>query len=361
MGQASLFETNESTLFDLFTMMLYPAHRDETLMKVLFGFILGFMLILFVTPALEELLQGRVKEIGAGKSNQVWEDNNIQNLVYKGWGIIFQLVKAGGQGEENSTDAGSYEAYAAAKYATAAKKTSLSGDSYIDTWTGIAFVLVKGGCYQMGDTFGDGYANEKPVHEVCLDDYYIGTFKVTQGQWKTVRGYNPSYFSDCGDNCPVENISWDDAQEFIRILNERTGKTYRLLTEAEWEYAARSGGKNEEWAGTSNKSELGDYAWYSDNSGGRTHPVGQKKPNGIGIYDMSGNVWEWVQDIYSSTAYSSHGRINPIYMGRGAGHVFRGGSWYYNPRGVRAAFRNHRTPVIIIRHHGIGFRLAKTP
>jgi formylglycine-generating enzyme required for sulfatase activity len=245
----------------------------------------------------------------------------------------------------------------------ASDKTILtaSRDSYTDAETGMEFVLVKGGCYQMGDTFGDGYENEKPVHEVCLDDFYIGKFKVTQGQWKNVLGNNPSHFKNCGNNCPVENVSWNDAQEFVRILNRRTGKTYRLLTEAEWEYAARSGGKREKWAGTSSESELGDYAWYSGNSGGQTHPVGQKKPNGIGIYDMSGNVWEWAQDTYSSHAYSSHSRNNPLYAGIGSGHVFRGGSWYYNPRGVRAAFRNHRSPAIIIRHHNVGCRLARTP
>jgi formylglycine-generating enzyme required for sulfatase activity len=349
-------------LFDLFTMMLSPARREKTLMKVLFRFILGLMLILIVTPATEKPLNGGVKEIGAVKSAQVpvYNDNIWRSGLEDG-DFIFQLAQAGDENEKNATDAGSYEASATAKLAVTVKKTSLSDESFIDTWTGMEFVLVKGGCYQMGDTFGDGYNNEKPVHEVCLDDYYIGKFKVTQGQWKTVRGNNPSYYSNCGDNCPVDNISWDDAQEFIRILNQHTGKTYRLLTEAEWEYAARSGGKREKWAGTSSESELGDYAWYSGNSGSHIHPVGQKKPNGIGIYDMSGNLWEWVQDTYCSTAYSSHRRNNPIYTGRGAGHVFRGGSWYYSARGVRAAFRNHRTPVTIIRHHDIGFRLARTP
>jgi formylglycine-generating enzyme required for sulfatase activity len=257
-------------------------------------------------------------------------------------------------------DAGSYAAPAVANHA-ATEKDSLSGGSYTEAETGMEFVLVKGGCYQMGDTFGDGYENEKPVHEVCLGDYYIGKFEVTQGQWKTVQGNNPSYFRNCGDTCPVENLSWDNAQAFIRILNRRTGKTYRLPTEAEWEYAARSGGKREKWAGTSNEAELGEYAWYSGNSGNRTHPVGRKKPNGIGIYDMSGNVWEWVQDIYSGTAYSSPVRNNPVYTGSGPGHVFRGGSWFYHPRGVRAAFRNHRAPFNIIRHHNVGLRLARTP
>jgi formylglycine-generating enzyme required for sulfatase activity len=234
-------------------------------------------------------------------------------------------------------------------------------DSYTDSETGMEFVYVKGGCYQMGDTFGDGYENERPVHEVCIDDFSIGKFKVTQKQWKRVMDNNPSYFKKCGDDCPVENVSWDDTQEFIRVLNQRTGKTYRLPTEAEWEYAARSGGKREKWAGTNNEAELGEYAWYSGNSGNQTHPVGRKKPNGIGVYDMSGNVWEWVQDMYSGKAYSFHKRNNPVYTGSGTVHVFRGGSWYYNSPGVRTTFRDHRTPFNIIRHHNVGFRLVMTP
>ena len=298
-----------------------PVEQKAVPMKILFRFILGLMLILIFNSAFAERGVTVEEKIG---------DNGGSSLPH--------LQTAVNDAKE--------------------VKRVLT---YTDTVTGMEFVLVKGGCYQMGDTFGDGYGNERPVHEVCLDDFYICKFKVTQGQWKAVRGNNPSYFKNCGDSCPVENVSWDDAQEFIRILNQRTGKAYRLLTEAEWEYAARSGGKREKWAGTSSESELGDYAWYSGNSGGQTHPVGQKKPNGIGIYDMSGNVWEWVQDMYSSDAYSFHSRNNPVYTGSGGGHAFRGGSWYYNPSGVRTTFRNHRTPVIIIRHHNIGFRLARTP
>jgi len=244
-------------------------------------------------------------------------------------------------------------------HVAAAEKSSLDGKSYTDPTTGTEFVFVKGGCYRMGDTFGDGYQNEKPVREVCVNDFYIGKFEVTQGQWKTVQGNNPSYFNKCGDNCPVEQVSWDDAQKFISRMNQLTGKTYRLLTEAEWEYAARSGGKNEKYAGTSNDSELGDYAWYSDNSGNQTHPVGQKRPNGLGIYDMSGNVWEWVQDIYSETAYSSQNRNNPIYTGRGTNRVRRGGGWIRDMGSVRAANRNDGAPDY--RSSGQGFRLGMTP
>ena len=145
------------------------------------------------------------------------------------------------------------------------------------------------------------------VHEVCLDDFYIGKYEVTQGQWKAIMGNNPSYFKDCGDNCPVEQVSWNDAQEFIRKLNQRTKTTpspsvasrtdfikgeFRLPTEAEWEYAARSGGKSEKYAGTSNESEVKDYAWYVDNSGSKTHPVGQKNRTALDFMtcqEMYGN------------------------------------------------------------------------
>ncbi len=146
---------------------------------------------------------------------------------------------------------------------------------------------------------------------------------MTQGQWKAIMGNNPSAFQN-GDNYPVEQVNWDDAQEFIRELNQITGKKYRLPTEAEWEYAARSGGKKEKWAGTSNESELMKYAWYRRNARGKTHPVGRKRPNGLGLYDMSGNVYEWVQDTFSESAYRQHSRMNPVVEG-GVYCVLRGG------------------------------------
>jgi formylglycine-generating enzyme required for sulfatase activity len=126
-----------------------------------------------------------------------------------------------------------------------------AGEAFTDLTTGIQMVFVQGGCYQMGDTFGDGESDEKPVHKVCVHDFYMGKYEVTQGQWKAVMGNNPSNFSNCGDNCPVEQVSWADVQQFIQRLNSRSGKNYRLPTEAEWEYAARSGGKSEKWSGTS--------------------------------------------------------------------------------------------------------------
>jgi formylglycine-generating enzyme required for sulfatase activity len=230
--------------------------------------------------------------------------------------------------------------------------------AFRDSNTGMEFVLVKGGCYEMGDTFGDGDKDENPVHEVCLDDFYIGKYEVTQGQWEEVMGSNPSRFEN-GSNYPVERVSWNDIQGFIRMLNNKTGIKYRLPTEAEWEYAARSGGKSEKYAGTSKKLELGRYAWYDDNSDSKTHPVGQKKPNGLGLYDMTGNVDEWCQDIYSKKAYSKHQRNNPIYKESGSFRVLRGGSWNVSPRSLRASHRRYITPDS--GYDILGFRLAGTP
>ncbi len=201
------------------------------------------------------------------------------------------------------------------------------------------FIFVKGGCYKMGDIFGDGNSDEKPVHEVCVSDFYMGKYLVTQGQWKDIMGYDPSLFSSCGENCPVENVSWSDTQVFIGKLNGKTGKNYRLPTEAEWEYAARSGGRQEKWAGTSSELELQQYAWYDRNSGDKTHPVGQKKPNGLGLYDMSGNVWEWCQDWFDDSYYRDGPRNNPTGPGSGQDKMLRGGSWFNGRNYVRAETR----------------------
>ena len=231
-----------------------------------------------------------------------------------------------------------------------------SGDSFADSATGIQMIFVKGGCYQMGDTFGDGDKDEKPVHNACVSDFYIGKYEVTQGQWQKVMGSNPSHFSSCGDNCPVEKVSWNDIQGFIRKLNSQTGKNYRLPTEAEWEYAARSGGKSEKYAGG---NDVDSVAWYDGNSGSKTHPVGQKRPNGLGIYDMSGNVWEWCNDWYGEKYYGESPRDNPQGPGSSSTHVLRGGSWANNAQYARAAIRVGINPDS--RGIGDGFRVAVSP
>ncbi len=214
---------------------------------------------------------------------------------------------------------------------------SVAGSTYTDPTTGMEFVLVKGGCYQMGSN--DGSADEQPVHEVCVDDLYIGKYEVTQAQYQKIVGSNPSYLK--GDEHPVEKVLWNDVQDFIGKLNSTSGQNYRLPTEAEWEYAARSGGKNEQWAGTSSESSLGDYAWYGKNSGSgcKTHPVGQKQPNGLGLYDMSGNVAEWCSDWYGADYYGKSPRSNPPGPSTGTSRVNRGGHMHTKTLDVRSANR----------------------
>ncbi len=186
--------------------------------------------------------------------------------------------------------------------------------------------------------------------QVCLDGFMIGKHEVTQGQWKMVMGSSPSHFSSCGDNCPVEEVSWDDAQQFISKLNRMTGKRYRLPTETEWEYACRAGG-TEEYCGSNSVDAV---AWYKDNSGGETHPVGLKAANAWGIHDMSGNVWEWCQDWYGSR-YPS-GTKNPTGVSSGSHRVNRGGGWDFVAGYVRSADRFRDVPGF--RDYNLGFRLV---
>ncbi len=239
------------------------------------------------------------------------------------------------------------------------KTTQESKISMVDPVTGMEFVWVPGGSFEMGDLFGDGHPDEKHIRTVRLDRFWLGKYEVTQGEWQKIMGNNPSYFKK-GDNYPVEQVSWNDAQEFIKKLNSRQGGkyTFRMPSEAEWEYAARSGEKKEKWAGTSDESSLGEYAWYEKNSKKSTHPVGEKKPNGLGLYDMSGNVWEWCEDIYVAD-YNKVGTDNSIYGGSGARRVDRGGGWYDTPRDARAYNRDDNTPGL--RGSYLGFRLAMTP
>ena len=217
----------------------------------------------------------------------------------------------------------------------------VSSVSSRDAVTGMEFVAVKGGCFQMGDTFGDGQDDEKPVHEVCVSDFSIGKHEITQGQWQMTMGSNPSVFPSCGDDCPVENVSWNDVHEFILKLNSQTGKNYRLPTEAEWEYAARSGGKQEKFSGG---NDINAVAWFAGSSGSKTHPVSRKQANGLGLYDMSGNVWEWANDWYGSSYYTKSPRDNPQGPTTGSGRVLRGGSWGTGPAYVRASYRRTYAP-----------------
>jgi len=221
-------------------------------------------------------------------------------------------------------------------------------------------VLIKGGCFDMGDIFDTGAADEKPVHSVCVGDFYLGKTEVTQKQWKDIAGNNPSRF-EC-DDCPVERVSWHDVQGFIKKLNEKTGMNYRLPTEAEWEYAARSGGSKEQWAGTNDDEKIDKYAWYGPTADSRTHPVSGKTPNRFGLYDMMGNVWEWCSDVYDSEYYEHSPSKDPWARRdiEGSTRVIRGGGWRSNAKCLRTTDRNNFTPTSK-KFSDIGFRLARTP
>lgn len=216
------------------------------------------------------------------------------------------------------------------------------------------FIQVPGGCFEMGTNGGEKH--EKPVHQVCLDSFAIAKFEVTQGQWQAVMGHNPSRFSSCGADCPVEQVSWNDVQEFIRALNAKNQGVYRLPTEAEWEYACRSAGKNEEYGVGINEENLHRVAWYKDISAQQTHAVGTKEPNTLGIYDMNGNVWEWVQDTFATPYDTSLNAKNPLHQS-GTERVLRGGSWDGKARYVRCHIRNRNLPDR--RDWRLGVRLVK--
>jgi len=216
-------------------------------------------------------------------------------------------------------------------------------------------VLVKGGTFTMGCTDEQGKScenDEKPAHSVTLADFYIGKYEVTQRQWYEVTGSNPTAFTK-NRNLPVDNVSWDEVQEFIRKLNEKTGKTYRLPTEAEWEYAARGGSKTSGYR-YSGGNNIDKVAWYRDNSELETHSVGGRQPNELGIYDMSGNVWEWVNDRYG--VYGSSPENDPQGPLAGPNRVYRGGSWDDGAEECRVTDRDYYYPSY--RSYTLGFRLA---
>jgi formylglycine-generating enzyme required for sulfatase activity len=219
---------------------------------------------------------------------------------------------------------------------------------------GMEFVPIPAGAFMMGSAQGNN--DERPSHQVTISrPFYLGKYEVTQAQWEAVMGSNPSRFTGQPDR-PVEQVSWDDVQAFIRKLNEKEGGTmYRLPTEAEWEYAARAGSTTAYSFGD-DPGQLGEYAWYTDNSGGQTHPVGQRQPNAWGLYDMHGNVWEWVQDWYGT--YAAEPVTDPQGPSSGSNRVVRGGSWRNGARFCRSAYRFYAHPGDRI--VDLGFRLLRT-
>ena len=207
-----------------------------------------------------------------------------------------------------------------------------------DPVTGMEFVWVPGGSFYMGSK--SGFEDQQPRHKVTIDGFWMGKYEVTQKQWVAIMGSNPSSYA--GDLNPVETVSWDDVQGYITALNSQGGNTFLLPTEAQWEYACRAGTATEYyWGDTANADE---YAWYDDNSGNTTHPVGQKEPNLFGLYDMSGNVWEWVGDWYSDTYYAQSPQENPTGPESGEFRVLRGESQDSDESSLRCANRGGFSP-----------------
>ena len=250
---------------------------------------------------------------------------------------------------------------------------------------GMEFVWVPAGEFRMGSTSPEADSDEHPGTRVRISrGFWLAKHEVTQAEWQGVMGSNPSYFDECGPSCPVEEVSWNDTQDFIRSLNARTGgNRYLLPTEAEWEYAARSGTTGDTYAGDlnilgrNNAPVLDEIAWYGGNSGVNydggvdcsdwedkqyranrcgTHPVGQKAPNAWGLYDMLGNVWEWVADWYGD--YPGGTVTDPRGPASGSFRVLRGGSGFHRARDGRAPVRHRVLPGF--RFGGLGFRLLRT-
>lgn len=224
------------------------------------------------------------------------------------------------------------------------------------TVNGVSFQMIKvdGGSFNMGSNDSDAYDDEKPVHRVTLNDFYIGETEVTQGLWYAVMGTNPSYFCN-GDNCPVEGVSWNECQQFIQMLNAKTGKKFSLPTEAQWEYAALGGRKSLGYKYSGNNS-ISTVGWYDSNSNDATHYVKALSANELGLYDMTGNVYEWCQDWYADRYDSNNSLTDPIGPISGTLRVVRSGSWKSKSRNCRVAYRFKYAPDYNFRN--LGFRLC---
>ena len=255
---------------------------------------------------------------------------------------------------------GQQQAQESPTHVTAERRRTTQLPREVRNSLGIELVLIEPGTFEMGSPITElERGRHQPPYRVTISQpYYLGKYEVTQAQWQAVMGDNPSGFSDCDATCPVEQVSWEDAQRFIDKLNAREGvKSYRLPTEAEWEYAARAGTRTAYPFGD-DTIQLGACAWYWDNADRKTHPVGQKRPNEWGLFDMHGNVWEWVQDWYGH--YPPRGAAtDPRGSRAGPYRVFRGGSWDTGVRRYQAAARNRFWPSH--RYNDLGFRLARTP
>ncbi len=222
--------------------------------------------------------------------------------------------------------------------------------------TGMEFVRVPAGCFDMGDTFGDGETNELPVHKVCMSAYWIGRHEVTQAQWTSLMDYNLSVFATSPQH-PVDSVNQIDIETFVRKLGEHhPGKVFRLPTEAEGEYACRAAGKAEKFGGEA-PPEGANTAEYADEHGEGSVAVGAFAPNALGLHDMSGNLWEWVSDVYAADAYEQHAAENPHYQAAGPARMLRGGGWSHPGAFARCSKRHmHCRPSA--RFDFVGFRLV---
>lgn len=228
------------------------------------------------------------------------------------------------------------------------------GSCWMEPRTRMMFVWVPGGEFERGNLFEGGFNSERPVHEVELDGFWLGKYLVTQEQWYTVMKRKPPFVRQ-GARYPVERVSWHDAHAFIQAMDDVSAKArFRLPTEAEWEYAARSGGKKELYAGGNDANRL---AWYADNSAATSHPVVKKRPNGLDLYDMTGNVLEWCQDWFDETYYTSERLVNPKGPEQGIYRVVRGGEWDSSLAYIRTSARNYWDPED--RDFHTGFRLVR--
>lgn len=294
-------------------------------------------------PAAEPTVESKTEVIGEGKkSTKKWWIIAACVAVAAVVGIVCAKFLSVGEDMEQKTE----------------QKTESAPQLGSQTFTvnGVKFTMVpvEGGTFTMGATSeqgSDACDGEKPAHKVTLSDYYIGQTEVTQALWEAVMGSNPS--DSKGDNLPVERVSWDDCQVFIQKLNQLTGKQFRLPTEAEWEYAARGGRKSRgyKYAGG---NDIDLVAWYDGNSGNETHAVATKQANELGVYDMSGNVWEWCSDRYGD--YQSSSQSDPQGPSSGSGRVNRGGSYYLSAGFCRVSYRYDDAPGF--RSFDLGLRLS---
>ena len=294
--------------------------------------------ITFEDYGCKNLTEAATYEVSIVDANAVVQPSNQQQGNVSGQQIPQQQVTS--QQQQDSEQGNQFIDYG--------KKFSINvGDVSFN------MIRVDGGTFTMGATpeMKKATYNERPTHQVTLSTYYIGETEVTQGLWKAVMGHNPSYWD--GDYLPVVEVSWYDCQEFIKRLNELTNRQFRLPTEAEWEFAARGGNlrQNTQYSGS---NKINEVAWYVGNSKDMPNPVATKKANELGIYDMSGNVWEWCQDLYGS--YNNDYQFDPQGPLQGTSFVFRGGSHVNKASDCRSSIRVNYIPKF--KNTNLGFRLA---